>query len=123
MAEQKNVLGGELMACCFAPLTGFFRDGSCRTGPKDVGTHVVCTKVSASFLAFSKARGNDLTTPMPEYRFAGLKPGDKWCLCVLRWREALQAGAAPPVLLSATHEKALEIVSLDDLKQHALDLQ
>jgi uncharacterized protein (DUF2237 family) len=123
MAEQKNVLGGDLMVCCFAPLTGFYRDGACRTGPKDVGSHVVCVKVDAGFLAFSKARGNDLGTPVPEYGFPGLKPGDKWCLCALRWREALEAGAAPPVLLQSTNARALEYIALEDLKRHAHDLQ
>jgi uncharacterized protein len=123
MAEQKNVLGGDLMACCFAPLTGFYRDGACRTGPQDVGTHVVCVKVDAEFLAFSKARGNDLSTPVPEYAFPGLKPGDKWCLCALRWREALEAGVAPAVLLQSTNVKALEFIALEDLKSRAHDLQ
>lgn len=122
MAEQKNVLGGDLMACCFAPLTGFYRDGACRTGPQDTGTHVVCVRVDAGFLAFSKSRGNDLTTPVPAYGFPGLKPGDKWCLCALRWREAFLAGVAPPVLLESTNEKALEFITLEELKRHAHDL-
>ncbi len=115
-----NVLGGPLLACSYAPLTGFFRDGCCHTDENDHGTHVVCVKATDDFLAYSLARGNDLITPRPEYRFAGLKPGDRWCLCATRWREALLAGVAPPVHLQATHVKALQIVSLDQLKLHAL---
>jgi hypothetical protein len=103
-------------------MTGFYRDGSCHTGPQDVGTHVVCARVTQAFLEFSVARGNDLVTPVPQFRFPGLKPGDKWCLCVLRWKEAFAAGVAPPVVLAATHEKALDFVTLADLKRHALDL-
>lgn len=118
----RNVLGGPLATCCTAPLTGFYRDGSCHTGPQDVGTHVVCAQVSQAFLEFSVARGNDLVTPVPQFHFPGLHPGDKWCLCALRWKEALDAGVAPPVVLAATHEKALEFVSLEDLKRHAVDL-
>lgn len=119
--EQLNVLGGPLLACSYAPLTGFFRTGCCETAPEDVGRHVVCIKASAEFLAFSKARGNDLTTPRPEYRFAGLKPGDRWCLCAQRWLEAYEAGVAPKVVLAATHRAALEVVSLEMLRRHALD--
>jgi len=119
--EQLNVLGGPLLACSYAPLTGFFRTGCCETSPEDVGRHVVCIKASAEFLAFSKARGNDLTTPRPEYRFAGLKPGDRWCLCAQRWLEAYEAGVAPKVVLAATHRAALEVVSLEMLRSHALD--
>lgn len=119
----RNVLGGPLATCCTAPMTGFYRDGSCHTGPQDAGTHVVCAQVTREFLDFSVARGNDLVTPVPQFHFPGLKPGDKWCLCALRWKEALDARVAPPVVLAATHEKALEVVSLDDLKRHALDLQ
>ena len=115
-----NVLGTPLMACSFAPLTGYFRDGCCNTDQDDHGTHVVCVRVTAEFLAFSRGRGNDLSTPRPEYRFAGLNPGDRWCLCALRWLEALRAGVAPPVNLVATHVKALELIELDDLKAHAL---
>jgi uncharacterized protein (DUF2237 family) len=115
-----NVLGGALVACSYDPLTGFFRDGCCRTDLPDHGTHVVCARVTAEFLAFSKRRGNDLVTARPERRFAGLKPGDRWCLCATRWREALRAGVAPPVHLEATHAKALEIVTLEQLRQHAL---
>jgi hypothetical protein len=118
----RNVLGGPLAACCTAPMTGFYRDGSCHTGPQDIGTHVVCARVTREFLDFSVARGNDLVTPVPEFRFPGLKPGDKWCLCALRWKEALQAGVAPQVLLAATHEKALDFVTLEELKRHAADL-
>jgi len=115
----RNVLGGELEACSFDPLTGFYRDGCCHTGPDDAGTHVVCARVTPDFLAFSVARGNDLVTPRPEWRFAGLKPGDRWCLCVSRWLEALEAGVAPPVVLEATHENTLQHVPLDVLQQHA----
>ncbi len=118
----RNVLGGPLATCCTAPLTGFYRDGSCHTGPQDLGTHVVCAQVTLEFLEFSVARGNDLVTPVPQFHFPGLNPGDKWCLCALRWKEALDAGVAPPVVLAATHEKALEFVSLEDLKRHAVDL-
>jgi uncharacterized protein (DUF2237 family) len=116
----RNVLGTELVPCSYDPLTGFFRDGCCHTREDDVGTHVVCAKVTAEFLAFSVARGNDLVTPRPEYRFRGLKPGDRWCLCAARWREALRFGVAPPVVLESTHEKALEFVTLDELRAHAL---
>jgi len=118
---QKNVLGSELLACSFSPLTGFYRDGCCKTGPDDTGTHVVCTLVNEEFLVFSRQRGNDLSTPRPEYRFAGLKPGDRWCLCALRWKEAFDAGLAPPVVLAATHEKVLEIVPLEHLREYAAD--
>ena len=118
----RNVLGGPLATCCTAPMTGFYRDGNCHTGPQDTGTHVVCARVTQAFLEFSVARGNDLVTPVPQLRFPGLNPGDKWCLCALRWKEALDAGVAPPVVLAATHEKALDFVTLEDLKRHALDL-
>ena len=114
-----NVLGGPLAACSFDPLTGFFRDGCCQTDEEDHGTHVVCARVTSAFLAYSLSRGNDLSTPRPQSRFAGLAPGDRWCLCALRWKEALMAGVAPPVNLEATHFKALEIVTLEQLKQHA----
>ncbi len=117
--DALNVLGEPLQACSFDPLTGFYRDGCCHTGPDDVGTHVVCARVTAEFLAFSQAVGNDLSTPRPEWRFAGLKPGDRWCLCVRRWKEALTAGVAPPVILEATHASALQFVDLDTLRQHA----
>jgi uncharacterized protein (DUF2237 family) len=115
-----NVRGGPLTACSFSPLTGYFRDGCCNTDRNDHGTHVVCAKVSAEFLDYSLARGNDLITPRPESRFAGLKPGDRWCLCALRWKEALSAGVAPPVWLEATHAKALELVTLEELRLHAI---
>ena len=120
--SQRNVLGGILGACSERPLTGFFRDGCCHTSDEDLGSHTICVVLTAEFLAFSKSRGNDLSTPRPEYQFPGLKPGDRWCLCALRWREALQAGQAPRVVLNATNEAALRIVSLDDLKRHAIDL-
>lgn len=115
-----NVLGTALLACSFDPLTGFFRDGCCNTDDHDQGTHVVCARVTAEFLAYSRQRGNDLSTPRPEYRFAGLQPGDRWCLCALRWKEALVAGVAPPVQLEATHAKALTVVTLAQLQAHAL---
>jgi len=122
VSEAKNVFGEPLADCSHVPLTGFFRDGCCRTDPTDRGAHVVCACVTRQFLEFSRTRGNDLTTPVPEASFPGLRPGDRWCLCAARWREALEAGAAPPVVLSATHARALEIVSLAHLKRHALDL-
>jgi uncharacterized protein (DUF2237 family) len=103
-------------------MTGYFRDGTCHTGGGDFGVHVICAQVTAAFLAFSKAQGNDLTTPIPAFGFPGLKPGDRWCLCAARWKEAFDAGVAPPVVLQSTHASALEHVSLDELKQHALDL-
>ncbi len=116
-----NVLGTELVPCSYDPLTGYFRDGCCNTREDDSGTHVVCARVTTEFLAFSKARGNDLSTPRPEHRFRGLQPGDRWCLCALRWLEACEAGLAPPVVLEATHERALAVVSLQMLKRHALN--
>lgn len=119
--EQLNVLGGPLLACSYSPLTGFFRTGCCDTSAEDLGRHVICVKVTEGFLDFSRKRGNDLSTPRPEYRFSGLKPGDRWCLCALRWREACEAGVAPDVVLAATHRSALEVVSLDMLRAHALD--
>ncbi|HQO29263.1 MAG TPA: DUF2237 domain-containing protein [Accumulibacter sp.] len=120
--SQRNVLGGILGACSERPLTGFFRDGCCNTSDEDFGSHTVCVVLTAEFLEFSKSRGNDLSTPRPEYDFPGLNPGDRWCLCAPRWREALAAGKAPRVVLNATNEAALLIVSLDDLKRHAIDL-
>lgn len=119
-SRARNVLGDELQSCCKSPLTGYYRDGFCSTGAGDVGVHVVCAQVTAEFLEFSKAQGNDLITPMPLYDFPGLKPGDRWCLCAARWKEALDAGVAPPVVLASTHAAALEYVSLSDLKQHAV---
>ncbi|QSI77962.1 MULTISPECIES: DUF2237 family protein [Niveibacterium] len=119
MTIERNVLGGPLQACSYDPLTGFFRTGCCETGPDDLGRHVVCARVTAEFLAFSAERGNNLSQPRPELRFRGLKPGDRWCLCALRWKEALDAGVAPPVVLEATHESVLRVVSLLDLTRHA----
>lgn len=116
-----NVLGGLLKPCSMDPVTGFFRDGCCGTSPEDVGSHTVCAIMTAEFLAFSKARGNDLSTPMPRYGFPGLKPGDQWCLCAPRWAEALAAGAAPKVVLAATEASALNYCALEDLKRHAQD--
>ena len=119
---SRNVLGERLLACSFNPVTGFFRNGCCDTGPQDYGSHTVCIVATADFLAFSKSCGNDLSTPMPQYGFNGLKPGDKWCLCAPRWQEALEAGMAPKVVLQATHEGALAYCKLADLKQYAVDL-
>ena len=113
------MLGGSLEPCCYDPMTGFYRNGYCQTGPGDSGVHTICAKMTAEFLAFSKSRGNDLSTPRPEFDFPGLKPGDPWCLCAPRWAEALEAGVAPPVVLEACHLSSLEFVSLDDLKAHA----
>ena len=117
-----NVLGEPLAPCGLDPVTGFYRDGCCNTGYEDVGIHVVCAKMTREFLAFSKKRGNDLSTPMPEHGFPGLKPGDRWCLCAGRWKGALDAGVAPPVVLQATHEEALAVVPLAELKRHAIDI-
>jgi uncharacterized protein (DUF2237 family) len=119
---QRNVFGEPLTACSLTPMTGFFRDGCCNTSPEDLGSHTVCAIMTAEFLAFSKEAGNDLSTPAPEFGFPGLKAGDRWCLCAARWQQALEAGKAPRVALTATHERALEIVSLADLKRHAIDL-
>ena len=121
MSEPKNVLGGPLANCSTQPLTGFYRDGCCHTGPEDHGTHVICAQVTAEFLAYSRSQGNDLITPVPAYDFPGLKPGDRWCLCASRWREAYTAGVAPPVFLESTHEKALQFVSLAMLEEKKLD--
>lgn len=119
-ADATNVLGGPLQECSSNPMTGFYRDGCCNTGPRDRGNHVVCAKMTEAFLRFTKAQGNDLSTPRPEFNFPGLVPGDRWCLCADRWQEALDANVAPPVVLAATHEKALETVSLETLRAHAL---
>lgn len=119
----RNVLGTELETCSRSPLTGFHRNGLCETGRGDVGVHVVCARVTEAFLAFSRSRGNDLVTPHPEFGFPGLKPGDRWCLCAARWQEALEAGVAPPVVLEATHISAIEHLSLEDLKRHAVDAE
>jgi len=120
--QQKNVFGEPIVTCSEQPRTGFTRSGCCETGPQDLGVHTVCVRVTAEFLEFSRSRGNDLTTPVPEYEFPGLKPGDRWCLCAARWKEALEAGCAPRVSLRATHERTLEVVSLDELKPYAIDL-
>ncbi len=119
----RNVLGGPLAECGARPLTGFFRDGCCNTSAEDIGRHVICAKMTSTFLEFSRKRGNDLSTPQPAYGFPGLKPDDRWCLCAARWQEAFEAGMAPPVVLAATHESALDIVRLEDLKKFAVDLQ
>lgn len=120
MKRGKNVLGTELEDCSLDPLTGFYRDGCCRTGVEDLGLHTVCIQATKEFLAFSKKVGNDLSTPIPDYGFDGLQPGDQWCLCVTRWKEAFEAGYAPKVNLKATHISALEFVDLKDLQDHAL---
>lgn len=120
-ATAHNVLGGTLQACCHSPKTGFYRTGKCETGPEDVGVHVVCAEMTAEFLSFSKRRGNDLTTPVPAYNFPGLEPGDRWCLCAARWKEAYEAGVAPPVILEATHQRALDVISMEALQTHRLD--
>ncbi|MCC5636129.1 DUF2237 domain-containing protein [Nostoc sp. CHAB 5844] len=120
MAEAKNVLGTDLQLCCTSPMTGFYRDGYCSTGGQDFGMHVVCAQVTVEFLEFTKSQGNDLSTPAPQYNFPGLRPSDRWCLCAARWQEALDAGVAPPVVLEATHARALEVCSLEDLKKYAL---
>lgn len=122
MADETNVLGGRLEPCSVEPRTGFYRDGCCNTGAEDLGLHVVCAQMTAEFLAFSAAHGNDLSTPAPESGFPGLKPGDRWCVRAGRWREALEAGVAPPVVLVATHEETLAVVPLEELKRAALDL-
>ena len=121
MAEAKNVLGTPLETCCTAPMTGFYRDGLCNTGAGDFGAHIVCAQMTEEFLRFTRSRGNDLGTPVPAYDFPGLKPGDRWCLCASRWKEALDAGVAPPVVLAATHASAIEHVSLAELKAHAVE--
>ncbi|MCS6968443.1 MAG: DUF2237 domain-containing protein [Cytophagales bacterium] len=115
----KNVLGTELQACSFFPLTGYYRDGCCHTGEDDVGMHMVCAIVTDEFLQFTRQKGNDLITPRPEWNFPGLKAGDRWCLCVSRWIEAYHAKVAPPVVLEATHEKTLQYISLDILIEHS----
>lgn len=118
--KPKNVLGGELKVCCTDPMTGFYRDGYCRTGVEDRGEHTVCIVATDEFLAFSKAAGNDLSTPMPQYAFPGLVAGDKWCLVAMRWKQALEAGMAPNVILEACHESVLKIVTLDELREYAV---
>lgn len=121
MAGAKNVLGEPLQSCCMSPPTGFFRNGRCDTGPDDLGLHLVCAQMTENFLEFSYEVGNDLSTPNPDYQFPGLTPDNRWCLCVERWKEALEAGTAPPVVLAATHISALEFVDLEDLIKHAVD--
>jgi len=116
--QPRNVLGGLLEPCSRDPLTGFYRDGSCSTGPEDRGSHTVCARMTREFLEYSRAQGNDLMTPAPQMGFPGLRPGDQWCVCAARWQEAFQAGVAPPVVLEATHEAALQVIDLADLEQH-----
>ena len=118
----RNVLGTALLTCSTDPVTGFFRDGCCNTNEQDLGSHTVCIEATAEFLEFSARRGNDLSTPMPEYEFPGVQPGDRWCLCAARWQEAYEHDMAPRVYLAATHQRALEIVSLEALQEHAADL-
>ncbi len=122
MKNQKNVLGQALRACCMQPITGFTRNGFCELHSEDQGLHTVCIIVTDDFLTFSKSSGNDLSTPFPGYHFPGLKEGDKWCLCAMRWKEAYDAGVAPKVVISATHESVLDIIELDTLKKYAIDL-
>lgn len=119
--RQLNVLGGRLVSCSTKPLTGFFRDGCCHTGPQDAGSHTVCAIMSDEFLTYSQRAGNDLSTPRPEFHFSGLKSDDRWCLCAARWEQARQAGVAPKVILKATNRAALALLNLDDLKAHAAD--
>ncbi len=119
-AASLNVLGEPLVPCSYDPLTGYFRDGCCNTREDDTGSHVICARMTVDFLRFSLSRGNDLITPRPEFRFAGLQPGDRWCLCALRWKEALDAGVAPPVFLSSTHQRALDYVTLEQLRSCAV---
>jgi uncharacterized protein (DUF2237 family) len=121
-SAARNVLGEPLEICSFKPMTGFYRDGCCNTGPEDIGSHTVCAVMTADFLEFSKSRGNDLSTPLPEFGFPGLRPGDRWCLCAPRWQEALHANRAPRVVLRATHEGALAYCAFADLKRFAVDL-
>lgn len=120
MKEARNVLGGMLQVCSVSPLTGFTRDGRCHTGSQDVGSHTICAQMTEAFLEYSQSRGNDLVTPAPEYDFPGLREGDRWCLCATRWLEAAEDGMAPPVVLEATHVRALENITLADLEYHAL---
>lgn len=120
MSDARNVLGGLLQVCGMSPPTGFVRDGACHTGPHDAGSHTVCAQMTEAFLDFSLQQGNDLVTPVPDHDFPGLKPGDRWCVCAARWLEAAEAGVAPPVILDATHERALRALDLGDLMYHAL---
>jgi uncharacterized protein (DUF2237 family) len=121
-SNERNVLGEPLEVCSMTPLTGFTRSGSCETGQQDIGSHTVCSMVTQEFLEFSLSQGNDLVTPVPQIGFSGLKPGDRWCLCAARWKEALEAGCAPRVYLRATHERALSVVAMEELKPYAIDL-
>ncbi len=123
MADAKNVLGTPLETCSTDPVTGYYRDGCCHTGAGDFGVHVVCAQVTEAFLSYTKAQGNDLSTPRPMYDFPGLKPGDRWCLCASRWREAYEDGVAPNVVLASTHEAALQVVTLEQLQAYALDVK
>lgn len=120
MSDARNVLGSLLQVCSVSPMTGFARDGACHSGPQDVGSHTVCAQMTDAFLAYSLQCGNDLITPVPEFGFPGLKAGDRWCVCALRWLDAAEAGVAPPVVLDATHARALQSVALGDLQYHAL---
>lgn len=120
MSDARNVLGSLLQVCSVSPMTGFVRDGICHTGPQDIGSHTVCAQMTDAFLEYSLQRGNDLVTPVPEYGFPGLKAGDRWCVCAARWLDAAEAGVAPPVVLDATHARALQSVALADLQYHAL---
>ncbi|GDY29601.1 DUF2237 family protein [Gandjariella thermophila] len=122
MTNPRNVLGGELEVCGTEPLTGFYRDGCCNTGDEDLGSHTVCAVVTAEFLEHQRKIGNDLSTPRPELGFAGLRPGDRWCVCASRWRESYEAGVAAPVVLAATHERALEVIPLEMLREHSVDV-
>lgn len=122
MTADENVLGGPLEMCGDDPVTGFYRDGCCNTGPEDVGNHTVCAVASSEFLAHQRAVGNDLSTPRPEFGFRGLQPGDRWCVCASRWLQAYEAGAAAPVVLAATHARALEVVPVEALQEHAVDV-
>ncbi len=121
MGEATNVIGTELSVCCTSPMTGYYRDGKCNTGAGDFGAHIVCAEMTEEFLTFTKAQGNDLSTSVPMFNFPGLKPGDRWCLCASRWKEAMDAGVAPPVILESTHASALEYVSINDLKRYAVE--
>lgn len=122
MTNDRNVLGGELEPCGTDPMTGFYRDGCCNTGPDDLGNHTICAVVTREFLEQQREAGNDLVTPRPDYGFPGLEPGDRWCVCAARWQEAFEEGVAPPVVLAATHARALEVVALEDLRIHSADV-
>jgi uncharacterized protein (DUF2237 family) len=122
-SPPQNVLGEDLQPCSRDPMTGFYRSGACETGPQDLGAHVVCAQMTEDFLRFTREQGNDLSTPRPQMNFPGLDAGDQWCLCAARWQEALEAGVAPPVVLEATHERALEALDLEDLRSHAVEAE